>query len=276
MNNYFKNKIVLVAIITLAIGLIIASSIGSFDPSTYSAEVESYAEEGRAQDLVTLFLGIPILLISYYFARRKSMVAVVILCGDLLYFFYSYITLSYGAHYNYLFLLYTVILALSVYLLIFTLSMFGNKVISEKIMFPEKVFLPAILYTTIMASIFYFIWLSELIPAFISRQVPLSITETGIINNPIHANDLCFVLPGMLISSFLMIRKNRIALFLSPVMLFFSFIISVAVFNMGLYKLIKGIETDLIITSIFGVSVLISFSIFVITIRRLKFLKNLS
>ena len=41
------------------------------------------------------------------------------------------------------------------------------------------------------------LWLSELIPASLSGEVPKSVTDAGLWVNPIHVLDLAVLLPGL-------------------------------------------------------------------------------
>jgi hypothetical protein len=83
-----------------------------------SAEV---AIQGIAQDYVTLFVGIPLLLISLYFARKGSVRGRFLLAGTLGYFLITYLFYLVMAMYNPLFLAYSFLLGTCFFA--FTLTM---------------------------------------------------------------------------------------------------------------------------------------------------------
>ena len=58
--------------VPLSILTALVSYAGIFTASTYSTETIGYAAQGIGQDIVNLFLVVPILLITGFFAWRKS------------------------------------------------------------------------------------------------------------------------------------------------------------------------------------------------------------
>lgn len=82
------------------------------------------AIQGIAQDYVTLFLAVPVLLISLFFARKGSVKGRFLLAGTLGYFFVSYLFYLLLAMYNPMYTAYTVILGASFFALALTLMSF--------------------------------------------------------------------------------------------------------------------------------------------------------
>lgn len=130
--HYKKSITILAAVIAFmsavatSIGILSNDGNGSFKYQTIRGEtIEIYgigiykhmssdvAIQGIAQDYVTLFLAIPLLLISLYFYRKNSLRAKFMLSGTLLYFLLTYLFYTAMAMFNSLFLIYVVLLACS-------------------------------------------------------------------------------------------------------------------------------------------------------------------
>lgn len=69
----------------------------------------------RGGDAVTLFVGVPVLLLSLWGHRRGSLRSSLILVGVLAYFLYIYTSLVFGAAFNSLFMLYLIIFSASLF-----------------------------------------------------------------------------------------------------------------------------------------------------------------
>ena len=82
-----------------------------------SAEV---APQGIAQDYVTLLFGIPLLIISYFIARKGSLKGRFLLHGTLGYFLVTYLFYTVMGMYNKMFLAYVGLMGASFYALILT------------------------------------------------------------------------------------------------------------------------------------------------------------
>ncbi|WP_340103397.1 hypothetical protein [Rhodohalobacter sp. 8-1] len=141
MNNrltitVFVLLIALLSLIAASIGIFSRGGPGPFEYESIRGEtVNVYGEgvykhmsaevapQGIAQDYVTLFLAIPLLLISLLRARKRSLRGRFLLAGTLFYFLVTYLFYLVMAMYNELFLVYTALLGLSFFA--FSLVMFS-------------------------------------------------------------------------------------------------------------------------------------------------------
>lgn len=73
-------------------------------------------------DLITLLLAVPLLLVSIHFALKGSFRASLLWVGSLWYMLYNYVFYLYGAVFNAFFLLYVLLFVLSVFSLTLTLA----------------------------------------------------------------------------------------------------------------------------------------------------------
>ena len=108
--------------ILLAISLALASIAGAFFPETYVRDSPSMGAQGVGQDLVDLFLAVPLLLISFFYLSRGSRLAILIYGGTVGYIMYSFIIYCFGVHFNQFFLLYCLTLSLSLFAFILLIS----------------------------------------------------------------------------------------------------------------------------------------------------------
>ena len=263
-----KDINILILSVPLAILTAIVSYAGIFNESTYAKETASYAAQGTGQDIVNLFIVVPILLITSIFAYRKSKSGILIWSGVIFYLAYSYTIYSFGMHFNNLFVDYCLILGLSFYSLIYFLIFSLHENVSE--WYSNKISTKSTgIFLISIAVLFYFIWLSEIIPAIIANITPKSILESGLLINPVHVLDIAICLPALIITGIALIKKRSIGFLLAPTMMIFCVFMSIAIAAMVLVMKSKGLESNLILFSVFGIVTIIS------TLFLIQFLRNL-
>jgi len=252
----------------LAASLTVVSIFGAFAPATYERDAPSMAAQGMGQDWVDLFLVVPLLILSLTFMLRGSRVGAYLYGGTLLYVLYSFFIYTFGVHFNRLFLLYCLTLGASLYAFVLFLcalsrqeveNWFGNKI-------PARA---TAVYLLIVASMFYFLWLKDVVPATLNDAVPKSVSDYGLLVNPVHVLDLAIALPGLVIAALLLLKKRRMGYILTPIFLVFVLILAVALIGMGVMLKLKGVSDDISIAVIFAVLAVIS------TIFLLMFLGHL-
>ena len=77
--------------------------------------------------------------------------------------------------------------------------------------------------------LFGLLWLSELVPALASGQVPASLQEAGLVVNPIHAMDLSVVLPAFIVAGVAALRGRGHGLFWLAPWLAFSVLMGASI-----------------------------------------------
>jgi len=263
------DTIILLLSVPLAILTAIASYAGIFVESTYVRETTLYASQGIGQDIVNLFIVVPILLISSFYASRKSKPGLLVWSGAIFYLAYSYTIYSFGLHFNQLFILYCAILGLSFYSFVyFILS--AHKVNTAEL-FSDKISTRSTgVFLIVIAVLFYFIWLSELIPSINQNVTPKSVIESGLLINPVHVLDLAICLPALLLTGIALIKKRSIGFLLAPAMLIFCIFMAIAIAAMVLVMKSKGLDSDLVLFSIFAIITVISIFFLIRYVRTLK------
>jgi len=88
MSEKKYDSVILILSLPLAILTAIVSYAGVFNESTYAKETISYAAQGIGQDIINLFIVVPILLITSILAYRKSKSGLLIWSGAIFYLAY--------------------------------------------------------------------------------------------------------------------------------------------------------------------------------------------
>jgi len=264
-----KDNLILFLSLPLTILTAIVSYAGIFIDSTYSRETVSYAAQGIGQDIANLFVVVPVLVISAFYACQKNKLALLIWGGTLFYLAYSYTIYSFGLHFNNQFLIYCLILSLSFYAFVyFILNTLKEEV--SKWFIKSSSNKPIAIFLMIIALLFYIIWLKEIIPAIIHNTIPKSIIESGLLINPVHVLDLSIGLPALIITGISLWRKKNIGFLLAPAMMMFCILMSIAIIAMVFTMKHQGIETDTVLSTIFGIIAFISLGFLFLFLRRLK------
>jgi hypothetical protein len=244
------------------------SWLGFFNEDLYALELPSFAAQGAGQDFVNLFIGAPVMLLALMWMRKGSKTASWIFAGMAFYYMYSYIIYVFGLHYNGLFLAYCFILALSTYILVFWIHFNARQNVSGWFRTTPPLRLTGI-FILFISILFYMIWLKDIVPPLIRGEVPVHVMENDYLINPVHAIDLSFVLPGLIIVSILLFREHQLGLLLTPVVLVFLIILTIALAAMMLVVNNRGIEESAGLMYIFIVLAMTSGLILLLYLRKL-------
>lgn len=168
----------------------------------YKFDTVFIASGFKSQDLVTLFIAIPFLLISTLYYRRGSLKAGLLLLGILAYFIYAYASLSLGAFYNELFLLYIAIFSCSLFS---SILLWRNIHLSTEIINSLPKNAPAV-YIILSGILTLIVWLAPLIAATVENIVPAFLGHyTTLIT---YVLDLGIITPLTFISGYLILKND--------------------------------------------------------------------
>lgn len=268
MDNRLLPSLTLITLV-LAVSLAVVSFFGAFDPSTYGRDSASIAAQGIGQDLFNLFIVTPLLLLSLFLARTGRRSWVFIFGGSLFYIMYSFIIYAFGVNFNRLFLLYCLTLGISLYaFILFVLALTGDNV-KEWFRKEAPVKLTGV-FLLLVAAIFYMIWLKDVVPAILSGTPPSSVSDYNLLVNPVHVADLSFALPGLILTSWLLLKRKNYGFILAPVALVFIILLAVALVAMVAMLKVKGISDDISVAAIFSAISLISLVLLFLFLRRVQ------
>jgi len=267
VNN--SNKILYLSL-PLAALIIIASISGLSTEGFYSTETLNWQAQSLGQDAIDLFVITPALIITAIFITRKNKTAFFVWSGINIYLIYTFVIYCFDLHFNSLFIVYCLILGLSFYsVLYFLFSQIHKQV--EKEIFNKTVVKIIAVYLLIISVLFYFLWLSEIIPAIIHHQTPKSLVETGLLTNPIQVIDLSVILPGLFLIFIFLMQKRPVGLLLLPGALVFCILMDITIGWLIIAMKIKGLEVDYLIAVIMGILAVLNIVLLIWYFRKMKY-----
>ena len=251
VNSIFIQLIVILALIASSYGFFSKNSIyegKAFQAITgeiiqlhgkglYFNDSVSMAAQARVQDLVTLIIGIPFLIVSYILANNNSIKAKLMLTGIIGYFLYTYTSYSFLAMYNIFFLIYVALMSLSLFAFIinFQSDEFKNLVNYFDEKFPRKYIG---ICNIIMGVCICLLWLGILIPIK-GKSPPILEHYTTL---PIQALDLGFIVPTAILSGILLIKNKSLGYLLASIIIIKGMALVLAIVMMLLFMHSAGVE----------------------------------
>jgi hypothetical protein len=221
----------------------ITSLSGIFLERTYSRETKAWAVQAIGQDYANL-IAVILLLVSTYYLSKNSLRAYLVWQGAHIYIIYAFAIYAFSVHFNFLFLVYIIILGATFYTLVGGLTAVDTKNLSTSFLSNTKSKIVSALLM-IIGILFSLLWLSEIVPRLLSNEIPPSLVETGLWVNPVHVLDLAFILPGMVITSVLLWRRNMLGFLLAVPLMVFSVTMGAGIISMFIISAIKGMPSSL-------------------------------
>jgi len=250
-------KLTLWLSLPLSLLLVFTSCVGIFTGEFYANETLNWQAQSLGQDLVDLFLITPCLVLTSLFTARNNRTAFLLWGGVVIYLTYTFVIYCFNVHFNKLFFLYCIELGLSFYacvLFIFECRKRNIEIVKEKM----GIFNLTGIYFIIVASLFYLLWLSEILPSIFNNTTPAILKEAGLFTNPVHVLDLSVVLPGIFITGILILKKNYFGFILAPAVLVFFILMNLTIGFMVMLMISRGLESNPAVA--IGMAVLAVFS----------------
>lgn len=215
------------------------------------------AVQGIGQDYVTLFIGIPLLLLSLILANKGSLRGRFILAGVLNYFLVTYLFYLEIAIYNQLFLVYVLLISTSFFAFLLVLFSFDTNSLTQvfKKSTPVKLAGGFLIFNSIMIAL---LWLSVIVPPIIDGTIiPEAVQHYTTLT--VQGLDLGIFLPSCFVAGYLLIKKNRFGYLFGTVTLVFLPLLMTAL----LAKLIAmGLTGVSVVPAIFLIPVITLISYF--------------
>jgi hypothetical protein len=213
----------------------IAAGVGLFVDGFYR-DVPFWAQQARATDVATLFLGVPILLAGLWAARRGSSIGQSAVLAGLLYLVYNYAIYSFSVAVNPLLAVYIATLALAVWSIALALHS-GAIARSVGDRLPRRTTAGVLVG---VAVVFGLLWLSQIASAALTGVVPVDIERAALPTNPIYALDLALFLPLCVVAAVGMYRRAPAAAAFALPMLIWLFLTSVGVVGAFVFAAAAG------------------------------------
>jgi hypothetical protein len=229
--------ICMTSIMTTLLGIFSNAGAGSYSYKTMRGEtIEIYGKglyrhmsadvaiQGIAQDYVTLFIGIPLLLFGLVYFREGNLKAKFLLTGVLLYFFLTYLFYTAMAMYNEMFLAYALLLSCSLFALLLNLISFDY---DNRVFKSDKTIRIAGYFLIVNSILIALLWLSIVLPPLLNHTIyPKGLQHyTTLI---VQGFDLGIFLPVGFVSAVLALRKSNYGSIFTTVYVIFLSILMTA------------------------------------------------
>ena len=149
--------------------------------------------------------------------------------------------------------------------------LFSNRIANAKKYLVNKSVIHFVgIYFIVISVLFYFLWLSEIVPAVIQNTLPGSIVETGLFTNGVHVIDLAVFLPGTFIIGVFLLKRISLAFTLTPVILTFFILMDITIGTLAVVMKMKGVESNLVVSAIMSLLALFSLILLIWYLKALK------
>lgn len=244
----------------IAIGTVLVALAGALYPATIYSNSLSLAAQGQGQDVVTVIVVVPALLLSAWAVWRGVLAAKLIWFGALFYLAYTYAIGAFQVQFNALFLLYVIILGSASYALVLGF----NTIEPQRVRFTENAPVRVLsVIALVIAAAFYFIWLSDVVPALLNGTLPVSVVTDNIPTPSVAVLDMAFFLPLLIAGAVLLWRRQPSGYFVIGTAFSFGILIGIAVMAMivataqwGLVDSVSQVAIFAVIVSFFSGSLI--------------------
>ena len=232
----------------------------------YYWDTLSSAAQMQANDLVVLVLGLPLLAVSFWLARRGSLRGRLLLTGTLGFILYTYITMCFGTAYNQLFLVYVATFSLSLFAFILSMMSFDLKTLPDH--FSEKLPRKWIASLLFFAAAFLILaWLGRIAPTIFGDQIPMLENVTSMF---IQAMDLGLIVPMCVLAAVLLLRREAWGYLLASVGLMKFLTMGIAVTLMGFNMARVGASVNGPMLVIFGTIALVNLVMAIFLLKNIQ------
>ena len=253
-------RTILLSTILLALLIAIVSFFGLFVTNFYNKETPNWQLQTVGQDVVDLFIVVPVLIITVLFFVRKNLIAGFLWAGTLTYILYTFLIYCYNIHFNQFFLIYCFILGLSFYLL----AWFIYTQVRDPFIVDTKnraVVRATGIFFIVVAVMFYVLWLSDIVPAMFDDTVPKGLADTGLVTNPVHVIDLSVLLPAIFIIGIKVLRNKPLGFLFAIIILAFFVLMNTTIAWLAFKLYQEGFDPNPSVIAIMSVLTLLSIAL---------------
>jgi hypothetical protein len=229
----------------------------------YHYDTVSSVAQMQGNDLITLVVGLPLLVVSTWLALSGSLRGRLLLAGTLGFFLYTYMSMAMLTSYNALFLVYVALFTLSLYA--FILSMLSFDLVDL-----PRHFSPCLPHGWIAGVLFavggflLLAWLSRIISPLLQNQTPALENTTTLV---IQTMDLSLIVPLAILSGILLLRHSAWGYLLASVAVLKGLTMALAVSTMGINMILAGVPDSLAIVIPFLILTLLNLAMAVLLLR---------
>lgn len=244
-----------VASVATLVLTIVATFVGLFVPDFYG-DALVLLPQVYGQDLLTLFIAVPALTVSLYFAIQGSLRGYVVWLGVTGYLLYTYASYAFMTAFNELYLVYTTLLWLTLFTFVGGVIRLDAAALKRSM--GETSVRPYIGFHILLSVLITTLWVSEILPAIIAGRVPPSIAEAGLPTSVIYSLDLGIIVPAFILTAYWLWNGRPSGYAFTAVLLVKIATLGGAVLAMAAYMIQGGQDVPLPQIIIFGVLTLVS------------------
>lgn len=255
-------KVISILVILIGLLSLSASMVGIFSSETfgddtftslYGEEVKLYGKglyhrdsismvaQGKAQDIVTMIIGVPLLFISLLFMHRGSLKGRLLLTGTLGYFLYTYVSYVFLWMYNELFLMYVLLMSASFFALV--LNMMSFDILQLPKYFHRKLPVKVLgIFQIILGIAIALLWLGKITSGYKSNMPPLGLDHYSTL--VIQGLDLGFIVPIALLSGVLILKRKPLGYLLSSIVIMKGFTMGISILAMMIGMAYAGVKVN--------------------------------
>lgn len=235
LTSLLSNKVIEYGTIRTSFG----ETIELYQKGIYARDSISMASQAIAQDLVTLILGIPLLMISLVMFWKKQIKGIFLMVGTGGYFLYTYASYGFFIVFNQMYFAYVLLIILSFYLFILCIIEMNRIYIKEQFTdkFPKKG-LSIFLFLT--GVILLAMWMGRIVPALLAGIAPAGLEHYSTLG--IQTLDLGFVVPACFVGWNQLRKGTQAGYLISIVLLIKGVTMTAAVSDMTILMSYNGVE----------------------------------
>ena len=192
--------------ILIAVLASIASAGGLFLKGLYQDNL-FVTSAWKGNDLITLLLGVPILVMTMIFSKYDSRKALLVWMGMLDYMLYTYAFYLFAATFNWFFLLYVALLGLSMFALLFALANLDANHISRGVN-PRMQVKWIAAYMLVVAAGLTLIYVIQSLEFIFTGRVPAIVALTGHPTSIVFALDLTLLVPFLVLGAIWLVQRK--------------------------------------------------------------------
>lgn len=252
---------------TVAVTSFRGEEVQLYGHGLYRYDSLSGASQEIAQDAVTLFVGIPLLVLAMVLTAKSKLRGRLLLSGAFAYFLYTYASMCFLTAYNHFFLIYVALFSLNLFGLILSISGLDPNLVASKVQknYPRKW---VSIFNFFLSAFLIMAWGGLLAPSLLGNAVPKGLeTYTTMV---IQAMDLGVIVPAFTLAGILLWQKRPWGYTLASVLLLKGLMMGLALVAMIVNQMITGVQVDVVTSAIFCLVSLAGIVLTVLVMRNIK------
>jgi hypothetical protein len=206
----------------------------------YFYDTVSSAAQQQGNDVVTIFVAIPLLIVASRMTFRGSLRGRLLLTGTLGFFLYTYLSMCMLTAFNALFLVYVALFGLSLYAFLLCMMSFDLAALPQH--FSERLprgWIAGLLF--LIGGFLTIAWLGKVLNPILQNIPPVLDNTTTFV---IQAMDLALIVPLAVLSGILLLRRSAWGYLLTSVFVLKAIALGLAVSAMVVTMTLAGTPED--------------------------------